>query len=78
MTTKILCATDGSAHTQHAVELAAKLAAMFDVPLTICTVNVGRGGARGALIYTMEEADIRRVLDAASGGGPQGQGQEAG
>ena len=66
MTTKILCATDGTTHTQHAVELAATLAVKLDVPLTICTVNVGRGGARGALIYTMEEADIRKVLDGAA------------
>ncbi len=42
MTRKILCATDGTSHSQHAVELAATLAAKLDVPLAICTVNVGR------------------------------------
>lgn len=63
MTTKILCATDGTSHSKHAVEVACKLAVKLDVPLTICTVNVGRGGARGALIYTMEESEIRKILD---------------
>lgn len=63
MTKKILCATDGTTHTQHAVELAGTLAAKFDVPLVICTVNVGRGGGRGLLIYTMEDDEIKKILN---------------
>ncbi|MBL8789529.1 MAG: universal stress protein [Rhizobiales bacterium] len=66
MTKKILCATDGTSHSQHAVELAATLASKLDVPLAICTVNVGRGGARGPLIYSLDDAEIRRILDGAA------------
>ncbi len=66
MTSKILCATDGHKHSEHAVELAATLAGKFNVPLTICTVNVARGGARGPLIYDKDEADVKKTLDAAA------------
>ena len=66
MSKKILCATDGAGHTQHAVELAATLATKLGIPLTICTVNVAHGGARGPLIYSMDDAEVTRVLDAAA------------
>jgi nucleotide-binding universal stress UspA family protein len=66
MTKKILCATDGTSHSQHAVELAATLASKLDVPLAICTVNVGRGGPRGPLIFSLEDADVKRILDGAA------------
>ncbi len=66
MTTKILCATDGTVHTQHAVEFAGAMAGKLGVPLTVCTVNVARGGARGPLIYSMNDDDIKTVLDKAA------------
>ena len=50
MTRKILCATDGTEHSKVAVVLAAELASKFGSELTICTVNVAHGGARGVLI----------------------------
>ena len=37
---KILCATDGTDHSIHAIELAAVLAAKFGASLSICAVNV--------------------------------------
>lgn len=66
MTQKILCATDGTRHSQHAVELAATLAGKLGVPLVYCTVNVGHGGARGPLIFTLDDAQVRKILDAAA------------
>ena len=66
MTKKILCATDGTEHSAHAVETAAEMAAKLGASLTICTVNVARGGARGPLIYSMEDDEVKRILDAAA------------
>lgn len=66
MIKKILCATDGAKHSSHAIELAASLSAKFGASLTICTVNVARGGARGPLIYSMEDSEVKKVLDKAA------------
>ncbi len=66
MTKKILCATDGTDHSAHAVELAAILAAKLGAKLSICAVNVAHGGARGPLIYTWEDDQVKKVLDAAA------------
>jgi nucleotide-binding universal stress UspA family protein len=66
MTTKILCATDGTEHSTHAIQLAAQLSAKLGAKLAICAVNVARGGMRGPLIYSWEDDEVKRVLDAAS------------
>jgi len=66
MTKKILCATDGTSHSEHAVQLAAELSAKLGSDLAVCVVNVARGGARGPLIYSMEDSDVKRVLDSAA------------
>ena len=66
MTSKILCATDGTDHSAHAIELAAQMAAKFGAKLSICAVNVARGGARGPLIYSWEDDEVKKVLDAAA------------
>jgi nucleotide-binding universal stress UspA family protein len=66
MTNKILCATDGTDHSLHAIQLAAQMAAKFGAKLSICAVNVARGGARGPLIYTWEDDEVKRVLDKAA------------
>ena len=66
MTAKILCATDGTEHSTHAIQLAAEMAAKLGAKLSICAVNVARGGMRGPLIYSWEDEDVKRLLDAAS------------
>ena len=66
MTSKILCATDGTDHSAHAIELAAQMAAKFGAKLSICAVNVAHGGVRGPLIYTWEDDQVRKLLDAAA------------
>ncbi|MFO1123099.1 MAG: universal stress protein [Hyphomicrobiales bacterium] len=63
---KILCATDGTDHSAHAIELAAGLAAKFGASLSICAVNVARGAARGPLIYAWEDDQVKKVLDGAA------------
>jgi nucleotide-binding universal stress UspA family protein len=63
---KILCATDGTAHSAHAVELAAEMAKKLGAHLSICVVNVANGGSRGPLIYSMEDDQVKKVLDAAA------------
>lgn len=60
---KILCATDGTEHSAHAIDLAAALASKMGVPLAICTVNIARGGTRGPLIYTWGDDEVKKVLD---------------
>lgn len=63
---KILCATDGAAHTANAVELAATMAKAMGASLTVCTVNVARGGARGPLIYMWNDDEVKAILDGAA------------
>jgi nucleotide-binding universal stress UspA family protein len=63
---KILCATDGTAHSAHAIDLAAVLASKTGAGLVICAVNVARGGARGPLIYMWEDDEVKKVLDDAA------------
>ena len=66
MTRKILCSTDGTAHSEHAIVTAAELSAKLGASLSICTVNVALGGARGPLIYSMEDGQVKKVLDEAA------------
>ena len=66
MASKILCATDGTEHSAHAVELAATLAAKLGASLSICAVNVARGGARGPLVYNWEDDQVKKILDSAA------------
>lgn len=66
MTSKILCATDGQKHSEHAIELAATLSAKLHGELTVCIVNVARGGGRGPLIFTLTDAETKTMLDAAA------------
>jgi len=63
---KILCATDGTDHSAHAVELAAEMAKKLGAGLSICVVNVAHGGSRGPLIYTLEDDQVKKILDAAA------------
>jgi nucleotide-binding universal stress UspA family protein len=66
MTSKILCATDGTDHSLQAIQLAAQMSAKMGAKLAICAVNVARGGARGPLIYSWEDEDVKKVLDNAA------------
>lgn len=66
MTKRILCATDGTEHSAHAIELAATLAARLGAKLSICAVNIAHGGTRGPLIYTWEDDQVKKVLDSAA------------
>ena len=66
MTKKILCATDGSKHSEHAVQFAGELAGRLGVDLAVCVVNIARGSARTPIIYSLEDADVKAILDAAA------------
>ena len=66
MTKKILCSTDGTGHSEHAVQLAAEMSARMGASLSICAVNVARGGTRGPLIYSWEDDEVKKILDAAA------------
>jgi nucleotide-binding universal stress UspA family protein len=66
MTSKILCATDGTDHSANAIEIAAQMAAKFGAKLSICAVNVARGGSRGPLIYSWEDDEVKKILDNAA------------
>lgn len=66
MTKKILCATDGGTHSEHAVRFAGELAARLGVDMTVCLVNIARGSARSPTIYSLDDADVKNILDGAA------------
>lgn len=66
MTSKILCATDGSEHSAQAVELAARMATESGAALSVCAVNIARGGVRGPLICSWDDAEVKQILDGAA------------
>ncbi|HCY99129.1 MAG: universal stress protein UspA [Rhodobacterales bacterium RIFCSPHIGHO2_02_FULL_62_130] len=66
MTSKVLCPTDGAAHSAQAVITAAELAAKFGAELYICVVNVAHGGGRGPLIHHWPDAEAQQILDVAT------------
>ncbi len=66
MTKKILCATDGTDHTAHAVQFAGELSGRLGADLTVCVVNIARGSARSPIIYALEDADVKNILDTAA------------
>jgi nucleotide-binding universal stress UspA family protein len=66
MMKKIVCATDGSEHSEKAVILAAEMSNMTGAELTICMVNELQGGLRGPRIYMHETAEVKSILDHAA------------
>jgi nucleotide-binding universal stress UspA family protein len=66
MVHKILCAVDGTKHSDKAVQFAAELANKLGSALTIATVNVMIGGARSGAIYALEDSEVQNVLEAAA------------
>lgn len=69
MTHKVLCAVDGTDHSDIAITQAAELAKATGAELILLAVNlpVGGDGRGGIIAYTWEDADAKRVLkDAAA------------
>jgi nucleotide-binding universal stress UspA family protein len=66
MVHKILCAVDGTKHSDKAVQFAAELANKLGSALTIATVNVMIGGAGSGAIYSLEDSQVQNVLEAAA------------
>jgi nucleotide-binding universal stress UspA family protein len=42
------------------------MAAKLGAKLSICAVNVARGGVRGPLIYSWEDDQVKKILDTAA------------
>jgi len=62
---KILCATDGSEHSQVAINQAINLAKSEGARLAFVMVNVATGSIRAPLTYKWDEAFITKALDTA-------------
>ena len=65
MSTKILCATDGSDHANHAAAFAAKLAKQTGAELIYLAVNPVMLG-RGTQSRLFEDKDVKKALDSAA------------
>lgn len=61
----ILVGVDGSAHSQRALEWAAKEAAIRHTSLTVLTVHQAVHGWSGTLYYPDDEAQVQKVAEAA-------------
>ncbi len=66
MAHKILCAVDGTKHSEHAIEFAAELASKLGSDLTIASVNVLVSGGRGPMIYAKEDDVVESAISAAA------------
>ncbi|MDX2309113.1 MAG: universal stress protein [Hyphomicrobium sp.] len=67
MSHKILCAVDGSAHSDRAVQLAAQMARAMGADLFVCTVNVALLSGRAGASYVHAEEEMERILAKAAG-----------
>ena len=65
MTTKILCATDGSAHSDAALIAAAELAAKFGAPLSLIAVNIQVPEGRGRTHPLWNDQEFDEILASA-------------
>lgn len=66
MVHKILCAVDGTSHSDKAVQFAAELANKLGSKLTIASVNVMIGGARTGAMYIKDDKEVQEALDKAA------------
>jgi nucleotide-binding universal stress UspA family protein len=66
MVHKIVCAVDGTSHSDKAVQFAAELANKLGSKLTIASVNVLMGGIRSGAMYAKDDSEVQKVLDAAA------------
>src|SRR5512144_1246020 len=62
---KILCATDGSEHSQVAINHAVDLAKSEKAKLAFVMVNVAMGSIRTPLTYKWDEKFVTKTLDTA-------------
>jgi nucleotide-binding universal stress UspA family protein len=62
---KILCAVDGTSHSDTALKFAAELTGKFGSELTVAFVNVLIGGGRGPIVFAKEENEIEAILASA-------------
>ncbi len=65
MTKKILCATDGSDHSDPAVNSAADMAAKFGAKMTVIAVNIYIPEGRGATHPLWTEEELDKILASA-------------
>lgn len=65
MTKKILCATDGSDHSDPAVDSAADMAARFGAKMTVIAVNIQIPEGRGASHPMWTEEQVDEILASA-------------
>jgi nucleotide-binding universal stress UspA family protein len=66
MVHKIVCAVDGTPHSNKAVLLAAELANKLGSKLTVASVNVLMGGIRSGSMYAQDDSEVQKVLDTAA------------
>jgi nucleotide-binding universal stress UspA family protein len=62
MTTKILCATDGTAHSDAALAAAAEMAARFGAPLSLIAVNIEVPEGRGRSHKLWTDREFEEIL----------------
>lgn len=62
---KILCATDGSEHSQAAISQAVDLAKSEGAKLAFVMVNIVTGSVRAPMIHGWDEAYVAKALDKA-------------
>jgi nucleotide-binding universal stress UspA family protein len=62
----ILCATDGSEHSQIAVDYATRLTKLSGGKLVFLAVNVAFGGPRGGTSFLWDDAELGKLLDKAA------------
>lgn len=62
MAHKILCAVDGTPHSNKAIGLATEMATKLNSDLTIASVNVALSGGRGPISYAKEDQDVEKIL----------------
>ena len=65
MTTRILCATDGSAHSDAALAAAAEMAARFGAPLSLIAVNIQVPEGRGRSHPLWSDQQFDDILNSA-------------
>jgi len=65
MAHKILCAVDGTKHSDRAIGLASEMASKLKSDLTIASVNVVVSGGRGPMISSKDDSDVEKMLSAA-------------
>lgn len=65
MSHKILCAVDGTPHSDRAVALASEMATKLDSSLTIASVNIAVGGGRGPVSYAKDDAAVEHIISSA-------------